>query len=192
VRSTNNYLNPADFTTVLDAIPTLMIRKWRDVDVQMLFEIMYWCALRPIEAIHLKKEDFDLEVREVYLGQTKTIKNDKAPIPTIFVTKLDGYLQDKEPGRLLPGLTYNTFYPWLKRLGKILSIPAWITPQSETGEKTVGHIFRKSVGKDMLSGMYGEKAKSIPIISQQLRHSSPEVTMKHYLKSSIEAVKEAW
>lgn len=192
MRSTNNYLNQDDFGRVIDAIPTLGIRKWFDQDIAMLFEIMYWCALRPNEAIGLKKEDFDIEIREICLGNTKTRRNDRAPIPTIFVPRLSLWLAQKEDGRLFDGLTYNSFYPWLKKLGRKLDIAAWITPQEITGEKTVGHIFRKSVGKDMLSGLYGEKAKNISVISKQLRHAKPSITVDHYLKADIQVVKEAW
>jgi len=186
-----NYMNPETFNRVLETIPALRIRKWIDNDVKMLFKILYWAALRPSEGIRLSREDFDLSERKIYLGKTKTRKEDEAPIPQRFVKELGGYLQTKEPGRLLPGLTYDTFYPWLKRLGKILDIPAWVKPQSVTGEKTVGHIFRKTIGKDMLQGTFGEKFE-IPIVSKQLRHSKPSITMDHYLKQTIEAVLEAW
>jgi len=195
LRSTSNYLNPDDFKRVIDEIPRLGIRKWMDDDIEMLFNILYWCALRPNEGIRLKKEDFDLESRKIYLGNTKTRINDVAPIPMIFIPELQTYLYTKDEGRLLPGLTYNTFYPWLKKLGKALDIPSWVTLQSETGEKTVGHIFRKSIGKDMLTGVHrtrdGKKFE-IPIISKQLRHSKPSITVDSYLKSSIEAVLDQW
>ena len=195
VKSTNNYMNQQDFDKVLDAIPTLSIRKWYDNDVRMLFKILYWCALRPIEGIKLSKEDFDLESRKIDLGNTKTKINDKAPIPRVFVPELETYLTNKGNGRLFDGLTYDTFYHWLKRLGKSLDISAWTTHQSETGEKTVGHIFRKSIGKDMLTGIHRNKDGKkfeIPIISKQLRHSKPSITIDSYLKSTIEAVLDEW
>jgi len=195
VRSTNNYLNQEDFARVIDEIPSLGIRKWMDADIEMLLRILYWCALRPVEGIRLSKEDFDLESRKIYLGKTKTHTNDVAPIPTVFIPELEKYLYSKEEGRLFPGLTYNSFYPWLKKLGIMLDIPSWVTLQSETGEKTVGHIFRKSIGKDMLTGVHlnkdGKKFE-IPIISKQLRHSKPSITVDSYLKSTIEAVLDQW
>ena len=106
-------MNQQDFAKVIDEIPRLMIRKWLDEDIQMLFEILYWCALRPNEGIRLRKEDFDLESRKISLGRTKTKLNDIAPIPSVFVPKLANYLEFKEEGRLFDGLTYNSFYPWL-------------------------------------------------------------------------------
>ena len=188
-------MNQEDFARIIDAIPTLSIRKWYDQDIEMLFEILYWCALRPAEGIRLKKEDFDLESRKINLGRTKTKLNDVAPIPRKFMPRLASYLAAKDDGRLFVGLTYNTFYPWLKRLGKMLEIPSWITHQSITGEKTVGHIFRKSIGKDMLTGVHlnkDGKKFAIPIISKQLRHSKPSITIDSYLKSTVEAVLDEW
>ena len=192
MRDKPNYMSPDTFDAIIDSIPELKIRKWDDGDVQMLFKMLYFCALRPTEGINRSKEDFDIENREIALGKTKTKKMDYAPIPKIFIPELTRYLNHKGTGRLLPGLEYDTFYRWLKRLGKSLDVPAWSIPQKETGEKTVGHIFRKSVGKDMLSGMYGEAAKSIPVISKQMRHAKPSMTVDYYLKAGIEQVKEAW
>ena len=187
-----NYISPEKMQKAIEYIPVLGIRKWKDEDIAMLFKILYYCALRPTEGIYLKKESFNLKDREIYLGKTKTKRNDTAPIPRIFVKELELYLVQKDAGRLFDGLTYHAFYMWLKRIGIALDIEAWQTLQNESGEKTVGHIFRKSVGKDMLSGLYGDKAKEIPIISKQLRHAKPSMTVDYYLKSSIEAVKEAW
>jgi len=188
-------MNQEDFAKVIDQIPRLSIRKWYDEDIQMLFHILYFCALRPNEGIRLRKEDFDLESRRLSLGRTKTKLNDVAPIPRKFVPKLANYLEFKEEGRLFDSLTYNTFYPWLKKLGIWCDIPAWTTPQSETGEKTVGHIFRKSIGKDMLKGVHLSKNGtkfSIPTISKQLRHSKPSITIDSYLKETIETVLDEW
>lgn len=191
VKDKSNYMSQDTFAQVLIAIPSLKIRKWPDEDIQMLFKILYWCAFRPMEGIARSKEDFNLDEREVYLGHTKTINNDKAPIPSLFIAELRQWLLTKPDGPLFPGLTYDTAYRWFVKLGKQLNIPAWTIPQSKTREKTKGHIFRKSLGKDMLEGTHGKKF-SIPIISKQLRHAKPSITQDHYLKASIEAVKEAW
>ena len=73
-----------------------------------------------------------------------------------------------------------------------MDIQAWLVNEKDSNEKTKLHIFRKSVGKDMLNGMYGEKAASIPVISKQLRHAKPSMTVDHYLKANLQTVKEAW
>jgi integrase len=187
-----NYISPETFEKILAYVPNLGIRKQKDEDVQFLFKILYWCALRPMEGIVRSKEDFNLEDRELSLGKTKTTKNDTATIPKIFLNELTYYLDSKEDGRLFPGLTYHTFFHWIIRIGTALEIKAWTTPESISGEKTKGHIFRKTVGKDMLEGAFGDKAKAIPIISKHLRHKKPSTTIDHYLKASQEAVKEVF
>jgi integrase len=186
-----NYISPETFEKILAYVPNLNIRKQKDEDVQMLFKILYECALRPIEGIMLLKEDFNLEDREVFLGKTKTTKNDNGAIPKEFLKELSYYLDLKEPGRLFPGLTYRTMFHWITRIGEALEIKAWTTPEAISGEKTKGHIFRKSIGKDMLKGAFGEKAKNIAIISKHLRHKKISTTLDHYLKLDLEAVKEA-
>ncbi len=185
--STENYINPDLFQVILKHIPQLKIRKWSDYDIQFLFKILYECALRPIEGIKLEKENFNIRDRIIYLGKTKTTKGDKAVIPKKFVNELEIYINDKEPGRLFPGLNYAAFIKWIIRLGKDLEIEAWTTPQSESGEKTKGHIFRKSKGKDLLKEI---GLNELDIISKHLRHKKPSITFDSYLKASTEAVKQ--
>ena len=178
---------------ILDSIPSLKIRKWEDYDIQMLFKILYWCALRPTEGILLQKSDFNFNNRTINLGQTKTKKNDAALIPQRFCQELEDYINTKENGRLFVGLTYHNLWEWLKKLGKSLNIEAWITPQNETGEKTVGHIFRKSIGKAMVYGEIKDDKGgkfTIPTISKHLRHKKPSMTEDHYLKASMSQVAE--
>ena len=187
LESTQNYINPSQFKIILEAIPELKIRRWYDYDIVMLFKIQYECALRPSEGIKLSKEDFNIKDRIIYLGKTKTIKGDKVVIPKNFVSELENYLNEKTPGRLFPKLTYHTYSFWLYKLGKRLQIKAWITPQIETGEKTLGHIFRKSKGKDLLKEI---GLNELDIISKHLRHKPPSITFDSYLKASTEAVKQ--
>ena len=192
--STNNYMNQDDFKRVVQTIPELKIRKWDDTDVKYLFKILYYCALRPIEGIKLSKVDFNINERYVKLGETKTELNSKAIIPTIFCTELEIYLHNKDSGRLFPKLTYDTFYRWLKKLGEICEIEAWTSHNqgvknengkiTKHGEKTVGHIFRKSRGKD-----YEKDGIKLSIIMNVYRHADLGVTSK-YLRNTNQAVKE--
>ena len=189
--SDTNYVSQEDFERVITHIPDLKIRKWVDADIGWLFRILRFSALRPGEAIKLRKEDFLFASREIFLGKTKTKeRGERAVIPTDFVQNLEMYIMTKKSGRIFPGLTYPTFYTWLKRLGQICEIKAWTTPQSVSGEKTVGHIFRKSMPKDMLDQKYGEKASQLPFIQAFLRHQSIATTDK-YIKQTQEAVKRA-
>lgn len=192
MRSKYNYINPQDFARILSAIPSLKIRKWLDSDITMLFELLYWLALRPDEAIYLEKADFHLDDLQVSLGNTKTRSLDEAQIPPQFRERLANYLDKKKDGRLFEGLTYHPFYMWIIRLGAMLNIEAWTMDQSETHEKTKGHIMRKSMAKDMLFGLHGEVMQNITYVSGHLRHKKPSTTMDHYLKASGAAVGEAW
>jgi len=136
------------------------------------------------EACKLKKEDFNLDTRDLYLGRTKTRTNDKTVIPKNFVEELRIYLNYKDNGRLFPDLRPNTVRPWLIKLGEWLDIEAFNAPQSLTGEKTKCHAFRKSRGKDLL---YNKTP--LNIIQKVYRHDSLDTTSK-YLKADSEAVKE--
>lgn len=187
-----NYMPPEQLQQVLDAIPSLHIRKWKDEDIQMMIKIDYWCGLRFDEGCHLHVEDFDFDIGEVYLGKTKTEIADSATIPDSFRLELELYLKDKK-GELFPGLTYGTAIKWIEKLGKQLKILAWTTPQSISGEKTKTHIFRKSIGKDMIYGTFGSKAP-LTFVSKTLRHRGKDplsMTIK-YLKVGNEDVKDWW
>ena len=179
-------------TQVIETIPQLHIKKWKDHDIEMLFKLCYWCAWRMGEAVRLKAEDFDLSTHEVYLGKTKTEREDYASIPPMFLAELESYLKDKT-GPLFPKLNLQIVGIWINRLGKMLEIPAWTTPQAITGEKTKCHIFRKSIGKDMLYGVHGRKAP-LNVISSTLRHrgKNPLASTSQYLKLGIEGAKDWW
>lgn len=184
MESNPNYMNQYDFGKVLDAIPTLKIRKWKDDDIRFLMKILYHMALRPIEGITLEKKNFDLKNRMCYLGKTKTESHSKVVIPRVFIDELTVWINEKEDGSLFPGLKYRTFWVWLKRLGLMLDIDAWLPDNRiRTGENTVGHIFRKSWGKDAL-----DNDLKIDVISKHLRHSKPSMTMDKYLKADLKKV----
>ena len=186
MRASYNYMPPQQFNELLAAIPNLKIRKWLDRDVEMLFKLCYWCGLRINEAVRLKAVDFDLELRRVYLGKTKTEKAGKATIPILFLPELKEWLQDKE-GELFPKMNRFRVHNWLARLGQMLNIEALITPQSDTGEKTKTHIFRKSVGKDMLYGTRDGRKQPLNVVQKKLRHTNLDMT-SNYLKVSDEDV----
>jgi len=190
MKDTRNYISFETIQIITSKIDDLHLRKYDPDDIRMLFWIMYYCALRPSEAIRLKKDDFDLDRRVFFLGRTKTRKIDEVLIPSEFVGRLDAWITTRPAGKLWPGLTYITMYKWLERLGKLCQILAWTMPQSESGEKTKGHIFRKSFGKEMMSGRFGSGAQDPNQIAKHLRHSKPSVTIDKYLKASLESLRE--
>lgn len=182
---------PEQFNQVIEAIPTLHIRKWKDEDIQMLFKIAYACCLRISEALKLTAEDFDISAYQVFLGKTKNEKNTYATIAPEYLAEVSLWLQGKT-GLLWPGLTYGTIIKWIQRLGKDLQIKAWTTSQSISGEKTKTHIFRKSIGKDMMWGTKDGRKAPVNVISGKLRHKgkNPLATTAQYLKLGIEGVKD--
>lgn len=192
MKSTYNYLNQEDLNRIIEYIPQLNLRKLDPLQVAMMFKIAYWLALRMIETRKLKAEQFDFDRREVYLGKTKTKTNDSRTIPVLFIPELQDYLRNRTGNLFDPIPHRKTIELWANKIGHALDIEAWTTPQSISHEKTRGHIFRKSLAKDMLYGTHKEGRKApITVISNQLGHSNPLTTTK-YLRVSQEVVKDYW
>ena len=187
----SNYINREQFNDILDYIPELGIRKWADEDVRMSMKIAYYCALRyGSEVAKLTKGSFDFQRHEVYLGRTKTRKEDYGVIPKFFEPELNEYLMKKNDTDFIlsPPPTRKTMYDWLMRTGAELGIEAFLTPQKITGEKTKMHIFRKSFLKDMHNGTFGKKA-TLGAIQSHARHKDLLQTVR-YLRLDIEGAKE--
>jgi len=159
------------------------VRGFKPYDIVMLFKLCYECGLRINEALRLDVNDFDFDDLEIELGTTKTHENDSCTIPQSFAKSLKLYIDTKH-GRIW-NLTRQAVYQWLKTWGKELDIPSLTTPQTETHEKTVSHIFRKSKGKDML---YNDAP--LNVVMTKLRHNDLQTTTK-YLKLKLADVK-AW
>ena len=180
-----------EFAALINYIPNLKIKKWKEEDVAMLFKICYWLGLRISEALKLTALDFDLSNHEVYLGKTKTEVDSYTGIPPLFQPELVAWLYDKK-GELFPGCNRFIVYYWLKKAGQALNITALITPQKETRENTKCHIFRKSIGKDMLYGTHTKGIKApLNVVMQSLRHTNLDTTSK-YLKVNRKDVGEWW
>lgn len=188
----SNYMPPEEFQKLLDGVDTLELKKFNHEDVKMLFRICYWLALRINEAIRLNVEDFHFDTNDVYLGQTKTNKEDYAKIPEGFKPELAVYLQGKK-GPLFPGMSRFVVHYWLRILGKRFNILSLTSSQKKTGEKTKCHIFRKSMAKDLLYGTYGEKAP-LSLVSQALRHKGKNflASTQYYLKVTDADIDDYW
>jgi len=179
-----NYMPPEEFEKLRRYIlGTVKVRGFKAYDIVMLFNLCYECGLRINEALRLDVKDFDFDNHEIDLGTTKTHENDSCSIPPEFSKELKMYI-DKKQGRIWK-LSRQAVYQWLKKWGEYLNIPSLTTPQTETHEKTVSHIFRKSKGKDML---YADAP--LNIVMTKLRHNDLQTTTK-YLKLKLADVK-AW
>jgi len=177
-----NYMPPEEFDKLQRyIIGHVNVRGFKPFDIVMLFKLCYECALRINEALKLEPRNFDFDNLEVELGKTKTHENDSTTIPPKFAESLKLYL-DKKSGRIWP-LSRQAVTGWLKKWGEELDIPSLTTAQSETHEKTVTHIFRKSKAKDMLYA-----GAALNIVMTKLRHTDLQTTT-NYLKLKLEDVK---
>lgn len=188
----SNYITPQQFDEIIRWIPNLQSRKWSTRDIQMSMKIAYYCCLRyGAEVSYLTKEDFDFEKMEVYLGKTKTRQEDYAPIANVngFPLELRTYLAGKQPLEpILKDCDAQNMYKWLLKIGDVLQVQAFLTPQSITGEKTKLHIFRKSMLKDIMYGTFGKRGH-IGHAQSMARHKKATTTAA-YLHLDIEASKE--
>lgn len=186
----SNYISPEQFNDIVEYVPELHIRKWKDEDVQMSMKIAYYCALRyGSEVATLKKGAFDYERKEVYLGRTKTKDEDYAPLPSFFIPELKEFWQDKNDDELLVGCKAQTMFKWLIRAGVALNIEALITSQKITHEKTKLHIFRKSWLKEIMFGnTFGIKSHIGQ--AQSIARHKRATTTSDYLHLDIEGGKE--
>ena len=174
-----NYLPREKYDEILSYVKEhLTTRKLDSIDIQMIFKISYHAGLRINEVLKLSKGSFDFEHLQINLGKTKTRKHDKASFPQSFAVELQEYFLTERSNLsrtdLLFPISRQTIYDWLMEIGKALNITAWTTPQSESGEKTKTHIFRKSIGKDMLY-----KKAPLNIIMTKLRHTNLATTSKY-------------
>lgn len=194
VKSKNNYVNQEDFERLIAAVDRIDFRDHDAGAVKMLFKLTYWCALRIREALSLKWSDIDWDAGTITLRKTKTEKNVPVLIPPPFMEELDAWYQKRNPSTddllIWPGIKYINVYFWLKRIGMLTGLEALQAGQKDTGEKTMAHIFRKSMAKELVAGGFGRKA-DISVVARKLRHDNLATTSK-YLKVGIEAEKEFW
>ena len=182
-----NYLPKEKFNEILDYVKTFNVYKLDGNDIQMIFKIAYHGGLRINEVLKVSKSSFNFDLFTINLGKTKTKKHDVASFPQSFAKELKHYLDKRKIGNdgLLFPISRQTIYVWLMKIGKALHIAAWTTTQAESGEKTKTHIFRKSIGKDMLY-----KKAPLNIIMNKLRHNNLATTSQ-YLKLNLSDV-QSW
>ena len=197
MQSTNNYINPVDFERILSHLGGVNMRSYTKDDIKFLFELCYWCGLRVSEALSLEWKNVNIDDSKITLEKTKTDKNVEIFMPPKIVLLCEefyGYCartHGYEEVKLFPTVKYHALRNLIHKIGKDLSISAWTKDnQKRTGEKTLSHIFRKSIAKDMIRGEFGKKA-DIVTVSRKLRHRSLSVTQS-YLKVDSDIESEFW
>ena len=183
-----NYLPQEKFNLILNYVAfNLKPKKLNALDVQMIFKIAYHAGLRINEVLKLSKSSFDFNLLQINLGKTKTKSHDLATFPASFSKELQDYFLNKSISQndLLFPISRQTVYTWIMQIGLALQIPAWTTPQTESGEKTKTHLFRKSIAKNMLY-----KKAPLNVIMNKLRHTNLATT-SDYLKLNLSDV-QTW
>ena len=185
-----NYLPNEKFDLILLYVTNnLKSKKLKSIDIQMIFKIAYHAGLRINEVLKLSKSSFNFDLLQINLGKTKTKTHDLATFPNSFSLELQDYLFNDRSlilkSDLLFPISRQTVYTWIMQIGLALQIPAWTTPQTESGEKTKTHLFRKSIAKNMLY-----KKAPLNVIMNKLRHTNLATTSQ-YLKLNLSDV-QTW
>lgn len=185
-----NYLPNEKFDLILLYVTNnLKSKKLKSIDIQMIFKIAYHAGLRINEVLKLSKSSFNFDLLQINLGKTKTKTHDLATFPNSFSLELQDYLFNDRSlilkSDLLFPISRQTVYTWIMQIGLALQIPAWTTPQTESGEKTKTHLFRKSIAKNMLY-----KKAPLNVIMNKLRHTNLATT-SDYLKLNLSDV-QTW
>ena len=185
-----NYLPNEKFDLILLYVTNnLKSKKLKSIDIQMIFKIAYHAGLRINEVLKLSKSSFNFDLLQINLGKTKTKTHDLATFPNSFSQELQDYLFNDRSlilkSDLLFPISRKTVYIWIMQIGLALQIPAWTTPQTESGEKTKTHLFRKSIAKNMLY-----KKAPLNVIMNKLRHTNLATT-SDYLKLNLSDV-QTW
>lgn len=185
-----NYLPNEKFDLILLYVTNnLKSKKLKSIDIQMIFKIAYHAGLRINEVLKLSKSSFNFNLLQINLGKTKTKSHDLATFPNSFSLELQDYLFNDRSlilkSDLLFPISRQTVYTWIMQIGLALQIPAWTTPQTESGEKTKTHLFRKSIAKNMLY-----KKAPLNVIMNKLRHTNLATT-SDYLKLNLSDV-QTW
>ncbi len=180
-----NYISPEDFEKFLSVIPKLpcyhmdnqrpALEPW---NLELFFQIEYYCALRVSEVINLQWSDIELDRKILIVRKAKTGKNQKTTIPPPLVHIL------KDCKERVTNEWGGVFSNWLflsNRGGKLVSRQtignlakeagylAELDVREEQDKRSVEgiwtHLFRKSYGKWMRS-----KGASIELVATKLRH----------------------
>ena len=204
-----NYLDPESFDKFIEAIPKLPVYHssyaWHAAlppsRMQLLFKVIYYCALRISEALSLEKGDFDLERRILRIKRAKTGRkkgkmradgtsivqfvSQETSIPMPLLQELHAQFA------MLPDILFDTSrqsaWEYAKKAGKLAELNIFERQESRSIEGVWTHLFRKSYAKMM----YLAEA-NIALIDVKLRHTHKNPNMADstftYIKPDINAL----
>ena len=184
--TSTNYLNPADFKKLVDAIPLvteynksklLSIQAQRVPDprlIQAALWVQYCCALRVSEMLNLIGSNFDFKRRILTLNRTKTgfkkVNGEKVrkkqftSIPKMQVWVIN-YIEENPNVKLFP-FTRQLIWSYVKKAAKMANLELGEQQDERYIEGAWTHLIRKSRAKMMI-----EKGASEVMVKVKLRHT---------------------
>jgi len=154
--------------------------------MQLLFKILYYCALRVSEVLSLYATDFDLEHRILRVRRSKTGKNQKTSIPSPLVPTLKTAFEVC-PDEKLFDITRQTVWDYGKKAGNLAGLNIFEDQDQREINGVWTHLFRKSYAKMMYNA-----GASVVLIDVKLRHSHKSPSMADstftYIKPDINAL----
>ena len=184
-----NYLSPQMFKDFIGAIPKLDVYHNNEshaalpaYEMQLLFKVLYYCALRISEVLNLGKDDFNLERRILRVKRAKTGNNQKTSIPKPL---LDEMLHAHVSLSDTPfGITRQTAWDYAKKAARLAGLNLFESQNKRDIEGAWTHLFRKSYAKWMQ-----EEGADISLIKVKLRHTGSEIGSTFtYIKPDINAL----
>ena len=192
-----DYVNAADRKRFTAGLVEHLAGKYPARDVRLLIDMMYWGGLRVSEALAITARQMDTGAGTLRLYHTKTAESESVPMFPALRRAVVAWRTGMAPDRtiLRPVPRRTTVVAWHKTVGARLGLEFATEPQGKrhrmedgkmvklrrstgTGQKTVTHIWRKSIGKDMLSGFDGEcRPADIEEVRSMLRHSDIRTTI---------------
>ena len=140
IMSAGSYLTDEYFEKFIDSISKLDMynRKERTSDVpileyQLIFKLMYYCALGVGEVLKLRKSDFDLENGFVRIQNART-HLDKTTITLNIISELSTYLEKIENSAKLFNLSRQTINTITNKVAEKAKIPLFtVTIKGKSG-----------------------------------------------------------
>jgi len=159
--------------------------KIKPKELQMMYKIQFFCALRIGEARKLIIEDFDLKHRIIYIRDPKTKKGgvQKTTIPPPLIADLEG-LFDYVGRRSINSLPLfqiggTAAWKYCKEGGELANLNIFEELENRSIEGMFTHIFRKSYAKFM------EEAGATPSLIMLKGRWKPSAVYQFYTKPSL-------
>jgi len=149
-----------ELNKILAIIPKMSpFKSWRATlnaeETQLLFKLIYFCALRNSEIINLKKSDFDLENKLLQISRAR--KTENTTIPPNLIGELKTYLKDKQDDEYIflsrrngRRLTRQIIWTYFKEAGKLSNLELFKAREKRNVDEMITQFFRESHKQYML------------------------------------------